>query len=64
MNFLRFILKRLKEKGTLAVVVTFIVTGIGVTVSPEQTEAIVALALGILGVAVAFMKEKTVDPPE
>ena len=62
-NFLKFVISRLKEKGTLAVVITFVLTGLGMAISPEQQEAIVALGLGVLGVVVAFMKERTVDPP-
>ncbi len=64
MKFFKFIVSRLKEKGTLAVVITFVLTGLGLAISPEQQEAIVALGLGILGVVVAFMREKTVEPPE
>lgn len=54
---LKFILDRLKERSTWIGIIT-IITAAGVTVSPEQTEAIAGAGTAIVGAVLAF----TADP--
>jgi len=58
-----YIISRLKEKGTIAVVVTTILTIVGVSLSPGQTDAIIAAGAAFMAILVAFLPEKTVETP-
>ena len=55
-DVLKFVLDRLKEKTTWIGLTGFI-TALGVSISPEQAEAIAAAGVGVAGAILAFTKE-------
>ena len=55
---LDFILERGKEASTWRGLVA-LATAVGISVSPELSEALVALGLAIIGVLGVFTKDKT-----
>jgi len=61
MRILNYILARLKESSTRVAVVGFILTVIGVSLSPEQSEAIVGGVAALVAIIVSFLPEKTVE---
>ena len=56
-DLLKFVLDRLKEKTT-RIGLTGFVTALGVSISPEQAEAIAAAGVAIVGAILTFTKEK------
>tara|TARA_B100000686_G_scaffold353795_1_gene460850 strand:- start:1910 stop:2089 length:180 start_codon:yes stop_codon:yes gene_type:complete len=56
-DLLKFVLDRLKEKTTW-IGLTGFVTALGVSISPEQAEAIAAAGVAIVGAILTFTKEK------
>ena len=54
---MNYVLERLKEKSTWRGLVALI-TALGVTLSPEQAEAIVACGLAAIGAVNVFRPEK------
>jgi len=61
MKILKYIGSRLKEKSTRVAVVAFFIGIAGISVSPEQTEAILGLGTAITLAVIAFLPEKTPD---
>ena len=55
-KMLEFVIGRLKERSTWLGLIG-IVTAAGVSLSPEQTEAIVAVGVAIAGVVAVFTKD-------
>lgn len=55
---LQFILDRLKERSTWIGIIT-IITAAGVTVSPEQIDAIAGAGTAIVGAVLAFTADPT-----
>ncbi len=60
-SILKYIGSRLKEKSTRVAVTAFIIGIAGISVSPEQTEAILGLGTAITLAVIAFLPEKTPD---
>lgn len=60
MRILNYILDRFKEKSTIVAVVGVVLTLIGVSLSPEQSEAIIGGVAAIVALIVSFMPEKTI----
>ena len=60
-KILKYIGNRLKEKSTRVAIIGFIVGVTGLTVSPEQSEAIIGLASAITLAVIAFLPEKPVE---
>ena len=54
---MKFIKERLHEASTWRGIIAF-VTGIGVVLGPEQSNAIIAGGLGFMGIIGAFTKDK------
>jgi len=63
MRILNYILDRLKEKSTRVAAVGAILTIIGVSLSPEQSEAIIGGVAALVAIIVSFLPEKTVPTP-
>jgi len=60
-SIFKYIGSRLKEKSTRVAVVAFVIGIAGISVSPEQTEAILGLGTAITLAVIAFLPEKTPD---
>ena len=60
-SILKYIGSRFKEKSTRVAVVAFVIGVAGISVSPEQTEAILGLGTAITLAVIAFLPEKTPD---
>lgn len=60
-SILKYIGSRLKENSTRVAIMGFIVGVTGLTVSPEQSEAIVGLASAVTLAVIAFLPEKPVE---
>jgi polysaccharide deacetylase 2 family uncharacterized protein YibQ len=63
-KILDYIGSRLKENSTRVAIMGFIVGITGLTLSPEQSEAIIGLASAVTLAVIAFLPEKPVDPAE
>ena len=57
---MNFIVSRLKEASTWRGILA-IITACGITVSPEQSDAIVATGLALIGVVGAFFPDKAAE---
>lgn len=55
---LEFLKARLGEKSTVITLITFVSGLIGTTLLPEQTEAISAAVISIVGIVAVFTKEE------
>ena len=55
---MNYFLARLKEPSTWRGIIA-VLTALGVTISPEQTEAIVAVGLSVMGLIGIFSPDKT-----
>ncbi len=60
-RILKYIGTRLKEKSTRTALVGTILAIIGVSLSPEQSEAIIAGIAAVVAVIVSFLPEKNPD---
>lgn len=54
---MKYLLDRLKERSTW-VGLTAVLTAVGVALTPEQTEAVIALGLAVGGAVAVFTKDK------
>lgn len=61
MNAFRYILNRLKERSTWMGLIG-LATAFGLTLSPEQTEAIIAFGISLVGLIAIFTKDA--DSPD
>ena len=59
-GFLQYLLDRFKERSTWAGLLALL-GSLGIALNPEQTEAIIALGLAVIGVISVFIKERNVD---
>ncbi len=57
-NIFEYIVTRLKERSTWLGIIS-LVTAAGLTVSPDQTQAIATAGVGLAGVIAVFTKDKT-----
>ena len=57
-KILKYIGSRLKEKSTRVAIMGFIVGVAGISLSPEQTDAIVGLTSAVTLAVIAFLPEK------
>lgn len=60
MNILNYIISRLKERSTWLGLVS-LTTAIGVSLSPEQTEAIVQAGISLAALVAIFTKDEKDD---
>ena len=57
MKFKQWLLARLRERSTWAGIVSM-AAALGIAVSPEQSEAIVAAGMAVVGAVIAFTDDK------
>ena len=57
MDFIRFMVARLKEPSTYSGL-GLLATAIGIVLSPDQLQAVIVLCMGAAGLAAAFLPEK------
>lgn len=57
-SILKYVFSRLKEKSTRVAIMGFIIGVAGISVSPEQTEAILGVASAVTLAVIAFLPEK------
>ncbi len=60
-SILKYIGSRLKENSTRVAIMGFVVGITGLTLSPEQSEAIIGLASAVTLAVIAFLPEKPVE---